>query len=387
MPDLTIGAMFPLSGPLSSDVGRQCVEAVRVATEWFAPPGWNIRVVAGDPSSLENATTEAERLIRDEGALLLCGSLRSDLALRESEVAERMGALFWGVAGTAADEITTRGLRHTFRLSASASNCYSRAALDPLGGVLAPGWGLAPADLPVAAAVEDVAFPQSWAREAVRIANERGFPTVGTFLCNDATEDLSRQVEEVRASGAKVLLSAGFRNVVPRLWRALRAKKPPLRAIIGISGWAYPRDPELQKDGYGRSYTLGGPYLWSADRSGLPAKSREILERWWAASATSAAQEVALDRDLTFSAKWVLCTHVLPNVKEPTVDAIAAATMALDIPMGDTPSGYGIKFDRERDNQRTYALVMQWQDGKRLAVGPQRFAVAKPDLRGPFPDA
>src|SRR6266542_751489 len=357
MPDLTIGALFPLTGPLSSDVGRQCVEAVRVATEWFAPPGWNIRVVAGDPSSLENATTEAERLIRDEGALLLCGSLRSDLALRESEVAERMGALFWGVAGTAADEITTRGLRHTFRLSASASNCYSRAAIDHLGDVLAPGWGLAPADLPVAAAVEDVAFPQSWAREAVR------------------------------ASGAKVLLSAGFRNVVPRLWRALRAKKPPLRAIIGISGWAYPRDPELQKDGYGRAYTLGGPYLWSADRSGLPAKSREILERWWAASATSAAQEVALDRDLTFSAMWVLCTHVLPNVKEPTVDAIAAATMALDIPMGDTPSGYGIKFDRERDNQRTYALVMQWQDGKRLAVGPQRFAVAKPDLRGPFPDA
>src|SRR5262245_18162565 len=142
MQRLTIGVLFPTTGPLSSDVGRQCVEAVQVATTDFAPLDWDIRLVIGDPSSVERAATEAERLINDEGAQVLVGCLRSYLGLPESAVAEHGGAVFWGIAGAAAEELTTRGFQRTFRLSASATNCYGPAAIQVIRDLVEPAFGM-----------------------------------------------------------------------------------------------------------------------------------------------------------------------------------------------------------------------------------------------------
>jgi branched-chain amino acid transport system substrate-binding protein len=323
-------------------------------------------------------------LVKKEGAQVLIGSLRSDLCLPASETAERLGAVYWAITGAAADEITTRGLKHTFRLSASASNCYSRSAIDFMTDILAPAWHIDPRNLVLGAAAEDTAFPQSFAKVALAIARERGLQTTGLVTCPDASEDLTDQIHMIVQSGANILLSAGFRNVVPKLWRGLSAARPKLNAIVGISGWAFPRDPEFKISGYDRAFALGGPYLWSADRRGLSDSSRELLERWWAHSKKPAAQDVALDRDLTFSGMYVLYKHVLSNITSADPDKIAAIASNLDIPMGETPCGYGVKFDNSGDNQRTYALVMQWQNGRRVTVHPKRFAIAQPDTRPPF---
>jgi branched-chain amino acid transport system substrate-binding protein len=51
--------------------------------------------------------------------------------------------------------------------------------------------------------------------------------------------------------------------------------------------------------------------------------------------------------------------------------------MAVDIPEGQTATGWGAKFDEKGQNTRAKPLLMQWQGGELVTVFPQSAAVAK----------
>ena len=58
----------------------------------------------------------------------------------------------------------------------------------------------------------------------------------------------------------------------------------------------------------------------------------------------------------------------------------AKAAMAVDIPLGKTANGWGVKFDDKGQNTRASAFVTQWRDGKLLTVFPKGAAVVEPVL-------
>lgn len=375
MRDLTIGLLFPVSGP-SGDTARQCVEAAHLAVQMFPVDGWRIRVVEGDPHPPEKAAAEAERLVRQEGARVIVGTLLSHLCLPASEVADRLGAAYWEAIASA-DEVTTRGLRNLFRLDGHAT-LFGGTAVDHVAEVLAPAWGLRPAQIPVATIVEDTAFPRSFGQACAARARERGFPVVAEVSCGVEEEDIVPKLAEARRAAPAVVLSAGFGRVVPRVWRGLRERPLGARALVGISGWAFPREPDLKASGFEGVFAVAAPYLFSMDRGGLRPDMRDLLESWWARSATPAAQDVAVDRDLVFAAMYVLLRHVLPMAASADADALGEAARKVDLPLGATPVGNGVRFDASGNNQRAYAIVMQWQGGRRLTVSPRRFATAAP---------
>ena len=57
---------------------------------------------------------------------------------------------------------------------------------------------------------------------------------------------------------------------------------------------------------------------------------------------------------------------------------IRKAVLALDIPMGQSATGWGAKFDASGQNTRGLPSVMQWLDGKLTTVYPPEAAVAAP---------
>ena len=66
-------------------------------------------------------------------------------------------------------------------------------------------------------------------------------------------------------------------------------------------------------------------------------------------------------------------------VTRPAIAAgLARAARAADLPRGVLPVGYGLRFDRDGNNTRSYAIVMQWQDGRRETVPPPELATAAP---------
>ena len=62
-------------------------------------------------------------------------------------------------------------------------------------------------------------------------------------------------------------------------------------------------------------------------------------------------------------------------------DEIREAVDAIDIPMGETAAGYGVKFGENNQNTRAKMMGMQWQDGELVTVFPEEAAVSELKLQ------
>ena len=58
-------------------------------------------------------------------------------------------------------------------------------------------------------------------------------------------------------------------------------------------------------------------------------------------------------------------------------DKVRAAVLAVDIPVGQTSTGWGAKFSEQGQNTRAVPFLMQWQGGNLVTVFPADAAVAK----------
>jgi branched-chain amino acid transport system substrate-binding protein len=61
------------------------------------------------------------------------------------------------------------------------------------------------------------------------------------------------------------------------------------------------------------------------------------------------------------------------------------AALALDIPAGGTSLGWGVKFVRpgsemQGQNERSFPVAQQWQDGKLVVVAPDNLKTGDPVL-------
>jgi branched-chain amino acid transport system substrate-binding protein len=63
-----------------------------------------------------------------------------------------------------------------------------------------------------------------------------------------------------------------------------------------------------------------------------------------------------------------------PDLK---ADSIRAAVMKVDIPVGATATGWGVKFSEAGQNTRATPFLMQWQAGELVTVFPADAAVTK----------
>ena len=56
---------------------------------------------------------------------------------------------------------------------------------------------------------------------------------------------------------------------------------------------------------------------------------------------------------------------------------IREAVEAIDVPIGTTASGYGVRFDETNQNQRARMMGLQWQDGRLVTVYPADAAASQ----------
>jgi branched-chain amino acid transport system substrate-binding protein len=100
----------------------------------------------------------------------------------------------------------------------------------------------------------------------------------------------------------------------------------------------------------------------------------EFLKRFKALTGTDQPPSPATNG---FFSTSLLLTQVLPKAGSMDPDKIRNAYLSLDIPVGETPMGFGVKFGQDGQNQRTFMIVRQWQGEKFVAVAPPKWATAK----------
>jgi branched-chain amino acid transport system substrate-binding protein len=382
-PELRLGAIFPLTGPLAL-FGDECFRGVELATEERNAAGGvlgrTLRLLRADAPDEAAATAEARRLTRGEGRVVaLLGSFSTAIALPASQVAELAGVPFIELAALG-DGVTERGFRWVFRLSPSATD-YAATAVAGVA-LLAAAMGRPPESLRIAIAHEDAAAAQSIGAAQQGAIAALGLTQVQRAAYAPRPTDLNGLVQRLRGVDAEVVLHCGAPGDETLLFRAFGEVNWRPRMVIGTA------------NGYGlaetgRSIGPGLTGAMSADltpfgvhermATGARAFAEAYLRRYGAEPrsghglATFTGTRVVLD--------------AIGRAGGLEAERIRTAILATDIPEGGTACGWGVRFEERGQNQRARPFLCQWQPGpplpgsqaglRQVVIAPADAAVAE----------
>ena len=345
--ELRVGALFPAASLL----GDEALRGVEMAAEerHAARPTRLIRAEAGDAAP---AAAETRRLIQAERCTIVFGATGHAAALAAAQAAEALDTPYVELA-SAADALTERGARLFIRPGSNAS-AYGARAAQALTLFLPAQLNL-PADaLRVAILHETGGSAEGIALACEARLREAGLALVERLAHGPRTSEMPALVQRLRAAGVTTLLHAAAEGDAAALLRALEEAGWRPRALIGLgSAWALTQGPGLEG-----SYALDVPPIASAEAWATGAQPfAEAYQRRWGAAPRSGLS----------LAGFAVARPVLATPQR-------AVLAALDLPEGGLANGWGFRLDDRGQNQRASPVLLQWRQGRPVAVWPAETA-------------
>jgi branched-chain amino acid transport system substrate-binding protein len=385
-PPLRIGLLYPFSGALAY-AGAKSMQGIQMAADMINEKGGvqgrQIVLVKGDTVSPQAAMSEAERLIKIEKVPVIMGSFSSAAAQTASQVAERNKVIYWEMTA-AADKLTERGFKYFFRPSVKASS-YGSIAADFAAEIAGPRLGKTVAQLKVDVIHESSLFGTELSQWFIKRAKERGMNISEVMKYESKDRDFSSIIMRLKNHETDVLFDACY---LPDFVLFLRqCKELGYSPKVLLSGGTL-LDQELI-DALGNDVNGILPcFSAEADiaegflRPEAQANRREYFKRMQQSKYTGPCSSCML----CYDAAQIFFNHVLTVVKNPDdPEEIRAAILNLDLPLGSSILGYGAKFvppgkPDSGQNERAFAVVMQWQDKTIRLVYPGKMATTAPIL-------
>lgn len=375
---IKVGTLWPLSGG-SASWGNDNLNGAKLAVEMINENGGvlgkQIELMNADNASdPAKAASEAERLIQD-GAKVIVGTVISSGALPASQVAERNKVIYLE-ADAVTDELTNRGFKYTFRTVSTASD-NAISAVNFTKDVIAPKLNIDPKDLKIVVTNEDSAYGTSVGDAAVKALKETGLNMLARETYSAKANDLSSLVLKLKKLNPDILLNVGYTPDQVLFWKQAKQYELELKALVGMAGWT------LQATGDGLGDSVNGIFDSSApvgiNTAGLTEDAKTLHESFVTRYKETYKAEPSLSSFEGFMAMHLLLDQVIPAAGELDADKMREAFLALDIPMGGTVLGWGVKFDPNTgQNTRAFASVMQWQDNQVVTVYPEELSKAEP---------
>jgi branched-chain amino acid transport system substrate-binding protein len=378
--DIVIGTLWPLSGG-SASWGNDNLNGAKIAVEVINTAGGvNGKKVAlknaDNASSPQTAASEAERLVQD-GVKVIVGTVISSGALPASQVAEKNNVIYWE-ADAVTDDLTNRSFKNLFRVNEKAGD-HAVGAVEFTRDVVAKKLNTDLKSLKIAVAYEDSAYGTSVANAALQSLEKNGVKPVLKESFSAKATDLSSLVLKIKKAAPDVLLHVGYTPDQVLFWKQAQQYELDLKALVGMAGWTL----QPTGDGLGKSangiFDASGPVGINID--GLDPATKKLHEDFVKRYQELYKAPPSLSSFQGFTAMYLLLKDVLPKAGSLEPDKIREAAMALDIPVGGTIIGWGVKFDpATHHNTRAFASIMQWQDQKIKVVYPQKFASGEPQM-------
>ena len=372
-----IGALYPLSGNLAL-LGNENLVGARIAVEMVNERGGiagkKVELVTGDASTPDKAQSEAERLSSLEGLKIITGTYSSGLSFAASQVVERRGGIYWETGGIA-DGLTKRGFKNYFRVVFTATSNGELAA-TLAKEVIAARLGKDPKELKVMVVHEDSDYGTSVASAAESKAKAFGFKVPARLPYKAATPDLAPLVLRMKADAPDVVIASSYANDALLIQRQMKQLGVNVKAFIGTGG-IY----GLASFAEGLGGAVNGIFdtegSASISTSALSKEAAELLAEFKKRFQASQNKMPSYVGTQGFVGTWLLLEQVLKPAGALEPEKIRAAAMALDVPEGGTPLGWGVKFAGEGDsmqgqNLRSFPVAQQWQDGKLVVVAPAK---------------
>lgn len=377
---IRIGILEPLSGPIAAEGRRQLngMEVMRdIINERGGIAGKQLVWVVADAPDATAATSEASRLITQQGVKLIAGTFSSSLCLPASDVAARNNIVYWEVS-CVDPRFSVRGYKNVFRTEIDA-NGFGWYEIEFIRDALSRKLGKDLNSLKVAILSEDSAYGQGTTEAAKKRAQELGIPIVSVdFYNRNSMTDFTPLILKLKSAQPDVIIANAYTNDAILFWQQARQLDLNVKAVLsaGAIGFGSPdfgKSLGAAAEGPFALLEPGGlnPKALTKEAAALDA---EIAKRYEA----KYKERYAASAQVGAAGIWILAEVLKKTGGDLSPDRIRAAALSLDIPVGGMLNGWGVKFQENGQNapERVQHYMVQWQDGKQVTVWPERFAVA-----------
>lgn len=375
---IRIGVIQPLSGPLAVS-GQDSFYGTKIAFDLINENGGingrQIEIVSADVPDQTAAQNEVNRLITNEKVDVITGIYGSAMALVAANICDRNDVLYWESISVT-DHLTDQGYKGVFRVHVNGTGFGLQAA--KIAEAFSTQIGVPADELKVGIICENGDFGQCVAGGVEQYAAESNMPVVLNELYDSKTTDTSPTVLQMKNADPDVVIATSYINDGIDITKQSKILDFSPKLYLGIgSGYGLPA--------YYESLGENSQGIIDIDPSTTPVYDNfepelkeAVIEFEKRYEAERGYMPPAIGY-LTFQAAWVLAHNVI-EVAGGTDDyqAMIDAANAIDIPEGSLPTGAGVKFDENGQNQRAILAAMQWQDGKLVTIYPEYIASGEP---------
>ncbi len=385
--DLVLGAIYPLSGPQAAG-GKEELAGVQAALQLAQSTGAlkiPIRLQVVDATTPQAASAAVDELVRDYHVPAILGTYGSTLSASASARAEALKTVYWET-GAVADPITAQR-QYVFRTVATGSS-LGRMAVTFTHEVLIPE-SKASSPRVVVVRVNDI-YGQSVGDGEQALAKQFGIPVVDVIEYDPHAYDADVIASRVASDHADFLWDVSYLDDGVAIWQALLRQHVPIKGAVGTSS-AFCMPAFSQRLGAGSIgvYAADKPDAQISPAALSPAGQALLAEARSLYASNNGGAGMSIPAVAGFVGGWTLFHDVLQLLPAPwTPDAIRAAALNVDVPVGDSINGGGVHFGGPGidggQNLRSAAVVGQWQAiGLMKVVYPPEYATGTPILLAP----
>lgn len=392
---IRIGVLYDLSGPFAAAGSQACSVGTELAIELFnergGVDGRLVQAVTADTQSrAEVAINEAERLMSQERLDVLLGIYSSAHAVPLAQRVQAAGKFLWITTAIATAVLKGRNFTNVFRPTVH-SDQYGEGSIMFLNEHCERAMRIAPRNFKLGIIYEDGPYGVGVATALESNARRVGMPIALKEGYAATAPDLSTLVTKLRRERPDAILQVGYNPDITLFLRQARSGGLRTRMIIG-HGAGYSQIDRLSET-FGADINNfcnvdpAATQMLAPER--LSPQARELqqilITRY---QARTRARDLPPHASMGFNNAWIFLEHVLkPAVRQGggSIDALRQASLAVDIPVGGTIQGYGVKFhppghEMAGQNERSLAVVMQFDNARARVVWPTAIAGGPPVL-------
>jgi branched-chain amino acid transport system substrate-binding protein len=378
---IRIGFLYDLTGPFAAAGAVPAKIGTEIAVEMVNAKGgvlgkYPVEAIFADPQSKADvAINEAERLLNSEKVDILAGVYSSAHAMPLSGRVDAQKKFFWINVAISSAVFKDKNRTYVFRPQVH-SDQFGLLSTQFLADFSKKKLGIEPNKLKVAIIHEDGPYGSGVASSNEEGAKKHGMKIVLQEGYSATTPDLSSLVIKLKRARPDVILHTGYNPDITLFLRQAKELGLHFRVLIG-HGAGYGQIDKLVE-----AFGSDVDYIFNVDpvaaqlldpktlAPGLGDLTKEMITRY---KARTGAKAVPPHTSMGFNNTWILLNHVLPNAITKyggwDAESLRKAALDLDIPIGGTIQGYGVKFAPPGDrmagqNLRASPVVMQYVGGK-----------------------
>ncbi|WP_205625088.1 ABC transporter substrate-binding protein [Geminicoccus roseus] len=373
--EVEFGALYPFSGELAL-LGEESFRGLELAVEEMNAKGGvqgeQIVLARGDAVDNNQAIGEARRLTSVEGVSAIFGTYSSGRSMAASQVAELAGIPYFELGAVTAD-LTNRGFQYLFRTNPTAVQTGA-TTIDLVREVVAPALGVDPKELKLGILYEDSSFGASVGKYKMEAAAKHGMNVVQEHAYPASTVDMSSIILALQQAEVDVVIQTAYLNdTVLFLRQAHEAGYKP-KAIVGAGG-GYSMQPAADSVGHD---LIDGVFDVDFTQYKINPDAAPGIENFVQAYVDKYGSQPRSGHSLVNYAGSLAILQALDEAEGFDPETIRETVAAMDVPLGQTATGYGVKFDENGQNTRAFYYGMQWQDGQLVTIYPKEAAFAEP---------